>query len=133
MAQVEKPTAKLYSACAKAVKGDASDEFVAICLDEGDMGAFDEDTNAAATESTVSGLERAAATVTLATVSKADDQVLADYEFTAGAGATITGFLVMSATVAGNALMWCAFAAAQVLESSDKLQTTGKSQFKLGA
>jgi len=133
MAQVEKPTAKLYAACAKAIKGDASDEFVAICLDEGDMAAFDEDTNAAATESTVSGLTRAAATVTLATVDKADDQVIADYEFTAAAGATIKGFLVMSATAAGNALEWCAFAADQALESSDKIQTTGRVQFKLGS
>ena len=97
------------------------------------MAAFTEATNAPATECTVSGLARIAATVTLATVAVADDQVVAEYEFTAGAGATVTGFEVMSATAAGNMMMWCAFAASQALEANDKIRTTGKCQFKLSA
>ena len=133
MAQTQKPTNKLYAACATAVKGAAFDKWIAICLDQGDMSTFTEATNAPATECTVSGLARIAATVTLATVAVADDQVVAEYEFTAGAGATITGFEVMAATAAGNMMMWCAFAASQVLEANDKIRTTGKCQFKLGA
>jgi len=133
MAQTQKPTQKLYAACAKAVKGDAFDKWIAICLEQGDMSTFTEATNAASVECTVSGLSRIAATVTLATAAVADDQVVAEYEFTAGAGATLTGFEVMSATAAGNMMMWCSFASSQVLEANDKIRTTGKCQFKLGA
>ena len=133
MAQTQKPTQKLYAACAKAAKGDTHDSWVAICLEQGDMSTFTEATNAASVECTVSGLSRIAATVTLATAAVADDQVVADMEFTAGAGATVTGFEVMSATTAGNMMMWCAFAASQALETNDKIKTTGRCQIKLGS
>ena len=37
MAQVEKPTGRLYAAAAKGIKGDSPDKFVAIALDEADI------------------------------------------------------------------------------------------------
>lgn len=135
MAQVDKPTARLYQASAKGIKGDSPDKFVAIALDEGDMGAFDEDTDILATESTVSGLERFEITPTLATVTKPNDAVVASGISTAGAGATITGFGVMHSTVGESSgiMQWCAYNAAQPMESGDKVTNTGRAQFKLGS
>ena len=135
MSQVDKTTNRLYAACAKAIKGDAHDAFVAIALDEGSMAGFTEATDGLATESTISGLGRAAGTVTLATVAAANDQVCINIEMAAGAGATINGFGVFNGTVAEAAtglMQFCAFAASQVLAVDDKLNNTAKCQFKLG-
>lgn len=135
MAQVEKPTNKLYAACAQAMCGTVGDFFKAICMDTGSMAAFSESTNAPATECTVSGLTRTAITPTKATVSVANDQIVGSLASTAGGAATVNGFLVMSNSTVGqgNALMWCAYNAAQALETSDVITNTGKVQFKLGS
>lgn len=135
MAQVDKPTNKLYAAAAKAIKGDTHDSFVAICMEQASMAGYTEATNAPSTECAVSGLTRTAVTPTLATISVADDQVIAALTSTAGAGATVTGFFVMSNSTVGqgNALEWCAFNAAQPLENTDVIVNTGKVQFKLGS
>jgi hypothetical protein len=136
MAQAQKPTNKLYSACANAIKGGNHDAFVALCMDEGSMGAFGEATNAPATEATSSGLTRTALDSTsLATVSVADDQVVGVKTSTAAAGATLTGFEIMSNSTVGqgNCMMWCSYNAPQVMESTDVIVNSGKVQFKLGS
>uniref|UniRef100_A0A6M3K4R5 Uncharacterized protein n=1 Tax=viral metagenome TaxID=1070528 RepID=A0A6M3K4R5_9ZZZZ len=134
MPQTQSPTIKIYRGAAEAIKGEVSfSKFTHIALDEGDMSSFDEETNALASESVVSGLARAAATVTNQTTTHTNDTVQAYHQFTAAGSATITGFGVFDAGAAGNLLMWCAFAASLAIESGDKVATTGKCQFKLGA
>jgi hypothetical protein len=131
MPQVESPTIKLYAAAGRAIAGDTHDAATHIALDKGSMAAFDETTNAPASEASEDGLTRAAATVTHEDGSVTDDTTKATHEFTCGATPTaIKGFLVMTATPAGNALMWCAFAADQNLENGDKLTCTGNMKFK---
>jgi len=133
MAQEQSPTYKLYKGAAELMAGVAGSEFSHMALDEGDMSAFTEATNALTSESAVSGLTRVAATITNITTAQTDDTVQAYYQFTAAGTATITGFGVFDGVAAGNMLMWCAFAASLALESGDKVANTGKCQFKLGA
>jgi|GEM_PF-2725480 len=131
MPQVQSPTNKLYAACGIAIAGGANDAATHIALDKGSMAAFDETTNAPASEATEDGLTRAAATVTTETTTVTDDTTKATHEFTCGATpTTIKGFLVMTASPDGNCLMWCAFASDQNLENGDKLTCTGNMQFK---
>ncbi|RLC33771.1 MAG: hypothetical protein DRZ76_03925 [Candidatus Nealsonbacteria bacterium] len=133
MAQTQSPTIKLYRAAAEAIKGESSfSKFTHIALDEGDMSSFNEQTNALASECSVSGLTRVAATVTNQTTTYTNDTVQAYHQFTAAGDASITGFGIFDSGSGGNLLMWCAFAASLALESGDKLACTGKAQFKLG-
>ena len=130
MAQVDSPTAKVYAACAAAIKGDSHDSITHICLDEASMAAFDEDSNAAGTECVVSGLARAAATLSLSTTTKTNDTVEATKVFTAGGAATIKGALAMSAAAAGNCLSWCKLNSDYVMAIGEQVQPTFKLQFK---
>lgn len=135
MAQDQDPTVLLYAACAKAIKGDSYSKFVAICLEKGDMSGFTEASTAPATEATESGLSRAAGTLSLETTTKTDDTVVINHEFTAGAGATITGMwsMIATATATVDGLEWCKFADSHAMASGDKVDCTLKSQFKLGS
>lgn len=135
MAQVEKPTYKLYIACANAIKGDSYDKFVAIALEKGDMSGFTEASTAPATEATESGLARAAGTVSLEAATATNDTVKIAHEFTAGAAATITGMWSMAATATAitTGLEWCQFASSHAMASGDKVACTLKAQFKLGS
>lgn len=133
MAQTQSPTYKLYRGAAELMAGVAGSEFSHIALDGGDMSAFNESTNALASESVVAGLTRVAATITNQTTAQTNDTVQAYHQFTAAGSATITGFGVFDGVAPGNMLMWCAFAASLAIESGDKVATTGKCQFKLGA
>jgi hypothetical protein len=135
MAQVTKPTQKLYIAAALAIQGGAHDAATHICLDKASMAAFAETTNAAGSEASESGLARAAATVTVTTGTAPNNGInnvcQALKAFTCGVTPTaVYGFLVMTATPAGNCLMWCAFASVQNLENGDILTCTGKMEFQ---
>lgn len=135
MAQTQKPTQKLYVAAAAAISGGAHDAATHIALDKGAISGGSETTNAPISEASESGLTRAAATVDVTTGTAPNNGISnvtrATHEFTCGATPTaITGFLVMTATPAGNCLMWCSFAATQNLENGDKLTPTGKMEFQ---
>jgi hypothetical protein len=130
MAQVDSPTTKHYQALALAMKGDAHDAVTHICLDKASMAAFDEDSNAAGSEATESGLARAAATLSLQTTTKANDTLRATKTFTAAAGATCYGALAMSATPAGNCMGWSAWAASQAIAIGDQVVQTFNWQYK---
>lgn len=130
MAQTQSPTIKLYRGAAEAIKGAVSfSKFTHIALDTGNMGAFTDETNALASECSVGGLTRAAATITNETTVHTNDTVQAYYQFTASGSANITGFGVFDAGSNGNLMMWCAFAATLELQSNDKLACTGRAQF----
>jgi hypothetical protein len=129
--QVESPTNKAYAAVGLALAGGAHDAMTHIALEKGSLAAYDETTNAPVSEASEDGLTRAAATVTTETTTVTNDTAQATHEFTCGAvSTTIKGFFVMTATPAGNALMWCAFASDQNLENGDKLTCTGKIKAK---
>ena len=129
MAQVDSPTNKGYAKAA----GLMAALSLWIALDEGDMGSNDATTNAAIDECVVSGLARAAATVTNITTTVANDTMQATKTFTSGGDATLTGFLEMSAAADGDCYQWCAFNASQVLESGDQIVCTAKTQYLLGS
>ena len=129
MAQTQKPTQKYYVKMAALIE--AVNHWIG--LDTGSMAAFDETTNALASECGVSGLARAAATMSLQLTNIANDTSRASKVFTAGGAATITGFGVFSAVSSGDMWGWCSFAASQALQTSDQLTCTMDFCFEIGA
>jgi hypothetical protein len=133
MAQVQSPTVKLYEDNAQKIIGVGGNSLSHIALDTGNMSSFTENTNALANECGVSGLSRAAATLSLRTITNTNDTAQAYKYFVAGGTATITGFGVFDSASGGNLQMWCALAASYPVVAGDKLIVVAKAQYKSGS
>jgi hypothetical protein len=133
MAEASSVTAKLYEDVAQWLSTQGSPVAPThIALDEGSMDAFTEATNALTSESTKSGLGRAATTKSLVTTTTTNDTAQHLKAFTAGESATITGAGLFNAASTGDMHMWHRYAAGAALQSTDQITETMKIQAKLG-